>query len=167
VDGWVRNTVANLQVQESDVERIKALPVEYKTDLDPGYTQLEDGADRVLGAWVHSLNMPARNSAIGCCGGNVSRALHYLWANIIQSEDKDLEINLLLNRASPWADIHSYLPYEGKVVVKLKKSQDNILIRIPEWTDWNQVSCDVNGSSREHIWSDNYINIEKGSRGIK
>ena len=26
--------------------------------------------------------------------------------------------NLLLNRASPWMDIDSYIPYEGKVVLK-------------------------------------------------
>ena len=29
-------------------------------------------------------------------------------------------MNLLLNRASPWIDVDSYLPYEGRVQLKNK-----------------------------------------------
>ena len=165
VDGWVRNTLSNLQLKESDVERIKAMPVEHKTDLQPGQVQLEDGADRVLGAWYHSLNMPNRNTAIGCCGGNCSRAVYYVWENIIESSGEDLEVNLLMNRASPWAEIKSHLPYEGKVVIEMKKPMTNVLIRIPEWTNLNKVDCKVNEESRDYTWSGGSINVGKASAG--
>ena len=42
------------------------------------------------------------------------------------------QVNLLLNRASPWLDIDSYLPYAGKVVVKNKTAR-TISLRIPRW----------------------------------
>ena len=31
-----------------------------------------------------------------------------------------LSVNLLLNRASPWVDVDSHIPYEGRVDLKVK-----------------------------------------------
>ena len=45
---------------------------------------------------------------------------------------------MLLNRASPWLDIDSYLPYEGKVVIKNKKAR-KLSVRIPQWVDKKSV----------------------------
>ena len=42
--------------------------------------------------------------------------LFYAWDGIVRHQDGTAQINLLLNRASPWLDIDSHLPYEGKVV---------------------------------------------------
>lgn len=36
VDRWSRNTLVNLQLLQADMERIQAMPVEYKQDLKPG-----------------------------------------------------------------------------------------------------------------------------------
>jgi hypothetical protein len=157
VDGWVRNTFINLQLLQADMERIKAMPVEYKQDLKPGFSQVEDGAERVLGTFFHSLYK--RESTIGCCNGNCSRALYYLWNSIVTSSEKELRVNLLLNRASPWADVDSYLPYEGKVVIRMKEPREHLYIRIPEWTNWNAVSCVVNGQARGHTWSGGFIDV--------
>ena len=43
-------------------------------------------------------------------------------------------MNLLLNRASPWLDVDSYLPYEGKMVIR-NKTCERVSIRIPSWVD--------------------------------
>ena len=40
--------------------------------------------------------------------------------------DGHAQVNLLLNRASPWLDVDSYLPYEGKVVIHNKTAQEPV-----------------------------------------
>src|SRR5712691_4357899 len=71
-----------------------------------------------------------------------------------------------MNRASPWVDVDSYIPYEGKVVLRMKADKDLVLVRIPRWTDWDRVSCQLNGSRRTWQWSEvhrGYISL----RGVK
>lgn len=43
-------------------------------------------------------------------------------------------MNLLLNRASGWLGIDSFLPYERKVVIH-NKTAKSIAVRIPRWAD--------------------------------
>ncbi len=176
VDRWVRNTLVNLQIHAGDVAKIKQMPVAYMKNLEPGSFQLEDGADRCMGVFAHSMYPSLRHVAIGCCNGNCSRSLYYVWDSILQADDKTLTINLLMNRVSPWADIKSHLPYEGRVVVKMKSPRkkaktfpdlvldenpkwDRVRIRIPEWTDREAVACAVNGEERDAAWSDGYIEL--------
>ena len=52
-------------------------------------------------------------------------------------------VNLFLNRASPWMDIDSYLPYEGKVVLRNKRAH-TVMIRIPVWVEEDKVRCFLN-----------------------
>ncbi len=50
-----------------------------------------------------------------CCPGNANHALFYTWESIVRADENGhATINLLLNRASRWLDIDSYLPYEAK-----------------------------------------------------
>lgn len=180
VDRWVRNTFVNLQIDGDDVAKIKALPKKknkegfYSTEK-PWVYQYEDGADRVLGGWFHSLY--EQDHSIGCCNGNLSRAIYYIWANIVTMEDDTLRVNLPMNRASPWADIHSYLPHQGKLAVRMKpekkatktfsdlmldesSSTRDVAIRIPEWADWNSVSCTIDGKARDFNWEKGYIMLD-------
>ena len=50
-----------------------------------------------------------------CCTGNAGRTLYWIWDSILIRKDDRVKVNLLLNRASPWLDVDSYLPYQGKV----------------------------------------------------
>jgi hypothetical protein len=81
--------------------------------------------------------------AMHCCTANGARAIYYIWENILGYRDGTLRVNLLLNRASPWADVNSYIPYEGQVDVLIKQSC-RLEIRIPEWVRPDEVSCEVN-----------------------
>jgi len=157
IDGWIRNTFVNLQITENDVEQIKARPVKKMEPLPENTIQPADGANRVLGGWYHSINPQARNRAIGCCNGNCSRALYYAWSNILEEDAKRLKVNLLLNRASATADLHSYLPYEGKVVIDMKRARENVLVRIPEWANWNEVSCRIDEETAPFTWDGSFI----------
>ena len=73
--------------------------------------------------------------------GNAGRVLYHVWDAILEKKkDNSLRVNLLMNRASPWADLASHLPYEGKVVLKMKQDS-NVEMRIPSWTNRNKVQC--------------------------
>jgi len=52
-----------------------------------------------------------------------------------------------LNRASQWLDIDSYLPYEGKVIIR-NKTAKRISVRIPGWVNRGKLRARVNGTER-------------------
>jgi len=85
-----------------------------------------------------------------CCTGNGTRAIYFAWENILRREQGKLKVNLLLNRASPSADVDSYIPYEGRVEVKVKQDCE-LWVRIPEWATAPQTQCEVNGRSRRFV----------------
>ena len=93
-----------------------------------------------------------------CCTGNAARALFYVWDSIVVPEAGCVRINLLLNRASPWVDVDSHLPYEGRVCLHIKKAP-TIALRIPQWTRREEVRCKVNDAPRAFQWAGNYIEI--------
>jgi len=80
----------------------------------------------------------------GCCTGNGSAALYYAWDGITRFDGSVATVNLFLNRASPWMDIDSYLPYEGKVVLHNKLAK-TVMVRIPAWVDQHAVAVRLNG----------------------
>ncbi len=80
----------------------------------------------------------------GCCTANGSEALYYAWYGITRFNDGVATVNLFLNRASPWMDVDSYLPYEGKVVLHNKQA-DKALVRIPGWLAPSDVKTSVDG----------------------
>ena len=65
-------------------------------------------------------------------------------------------VNLLLNRFSPWVDVASYLPYEGKVVLHNKKAK-TLNVRIPAWVDKEAVKVAVDGQARACRWLNRYL----------
>ncbi len=67
-------------------------------------------------------------------------------------------MNLLLNRASRWADIDSYIPYEGRVEIRVKRS-GGLAVRIPEWVQPAEVMVEVDDATRNVGWSGRYAEI--------
>ena len=55
----------------------------------------------------------APEGVAGCCAGNCARTIYYVWEHMVDFQGGHLRVNLLLNRASPWVDVHSYIPYAG------------------------------------------------------
>lgn len=167
VDRLVRNSIASMQITQADVDRVRSQPIVRAGDpnntkilkapdepvpiplnkpLPPGFHQPEDATDRCWGAWFVTLEN--RGASIGCCNGNMSRALYLLADSIIEAREDLLKVNLLMNRATQWADLDSYLPFEGRCVIRIKAGREKLLVRVPEWTDRGAVSCAVNGRQR-------------------
>jgi len=92
----------------------------------------------------------------GCCSGNLTNALYYAWESIVRFKDGVAHVNLLLNRASPWLDVDSYLPYEGKIVIENKKAR-KLVVRIPRWVDRKALTCTVNQERANPFWAGSYL----------
>ncbi len=99
-----------------------------------------------------------------CCLGNASRALYAAWRYALEFKSGVLRVNLLLNRASPWADLDSYIPYSGRVDIRLKQACQ-LLVRVPEWASPPEAACEVNGHPRSLKWSGRYANVGQVEAG--
>ena len=159
VDQYVRNHLVESQLLRRDLleEIIAAAP---KHEIDPEVETDENVLERNIGTFA-SLSDPAWLYAwwTMCCPGNASCALYDAWRSILQHGDGVVQVNLLLNRASPWIDLDSYLPYQGKVVLKNKTAQ-KAYVRIPLWADKKAVRCQVNQRDVSPHWLNNYLIIE-------
>jgi DUF1680 family protein len=77
---------------------------------------------------------------------------------MLTHEDGKLQVNLLMNRASPWADVNSHLPYRGQVDVHIRKPVV-LSVRVPEWAGPNEVQVSVNGTGRTAAYDGRYAEI--------
>jgi hypothetical protein len=176
VEYYVRNYLMEMQI--TDVGWIADYPQALKdqtrkqhqdiVDDDPRRLNYENVPQRAIGSFCCSspnqwfLGQPGPH-ACGCCLGNAGRVLYHVWDAILEKkDDNSLRVNLLMNRASPWADLASHLPYEGKVVLKMKQDS-NVELRIPSWANKRKVQCFLNGKSIDPAWSGNYI----AARGLR
>jgi len=80
---------------------------------------------------------------------------------MVEQKGEEFRVNLLLNRASRWADVYSYVPYEGRVDVKMKKACEGVLVRAPEWVESGspEMKCTANGEPRRLNWEGRYVNV--------
>jgi hypothetical protein len=80
--------------------------------------------------------------AWGCCTGNGAVGLYYAWHGITRFDGPSgtASVNLLLNRAAPWLDVDSWLPYEGRAVIRNKLARC-VAIRLPYWVARDRVTC--------------------------
>ena len=142
-DRWTRNHFTESQLTSADwvyrlAERSPRKPVAWNETGD-------HVPERNIGAFAgwstgNDFNVESPDHPFSiqhCCTGNSSRTLYYIWEHIVDYDQGKLRVNLLLNRASAWADIYSHIPYEGKVEVKVKKPLESVLVRVPEWVEGN------------------------------
>jgi hypothetical protein len=162
VDSYVRNQLTELQI--TDAAKLQAVVDQMNTNpltLDPHFETTDQVVQRCVGVYLsdatHPTLIPAEPDRTSdfwqdplrwniCCTGNCVPALYHVWDNIIRYQDGSAQINLMLNRASPWMDIESHLPYAGKVVIR-NKTASHISLRIPKWVDRDSLNCQINQTS--------------------
>ncbi len=146
-DGYVRNHLAELQITDAaKLGRATRLMPHARGRWDTAkgkFDALTETTERVVERNVgiffsdatHPTTIPDHSMMVTiCCTGNCTPAIYSAWESIARCADDAAQINLLLNRASPWLDVDSYLPYEGRVVVHNKTAR-KISVRIPGWVD--------------------------------
>jgi DUF1680 family protein len=110
------------------------------------------------------MDFPRAPGVVACCLGNGSRSLYLVWQSILTQSPGRLRVNLLLNRASPWADVSSHLPYTGQVDVHVKQDTE-LFVRIPGWVETREVSCRCNGQSSAIKWDGRYVSPGRVAKG--
>ena len=101
-----------------------------------------------------------------CCTGNASRALYYAWQGILDHDTGKLRVNMLLNRSSQWADVHSFIPYEGRVEV-IPKQNVTLAVRIPDGVDQRKVKVLMGKKQHAPQWAGRYLEVGSCAPGDK
>jgi len=170
-DRWLRNQFVENQLTETDWtwrfwETGSAHPRDFDlgapSHFDPAHQTTDRALERHLGGFAAHASAndfsTGRTGLAACCTGNAARTLYHAWEHILHFADGKLRINLLLNRGSPWADVDSYIPYEGQVDVRVKRACD-LAVRLPEWVRPEQAACRVNGAERALGWDGRYARL--------
>ena len=168
-DGYVRNQLAELQITDAEKLRrvVETMPHgRGKNDttegpLDPANETTDSVIERNVGVFLSDSTHPTRipdHSLLYtiCCTGNCTPALYFAWESTVRCKDGAAQVNLLLNRASPWLDLDSYLPYQGKVVIR-NKTAKKLSVRIPRWVDTKAVRSRINGRAASPFWAGRYL----------
>jgi hypothetical protein len=172
-DRWVRNHFAEAQLTTPTGNQLQAYA--QRLPYDPGSVEPTDYAGpqvtaRSIGGFAgwptpNDFRQEQQRGIQQCCTGNGSRAVFHVWDNIVTDEGGIFRVNLLLNRASPRADVYSYIPYVGKVEVKMKQATPDVRIRIPGWVSNSGLALAVNGTSRAFGWDGRYMKVGSVAAG--
>jgi hypothetical protein len=168
VDRWVRNQFAEQQLTSVDwVQRLASRSPHKPVGPYATGEQVPQRNIGGFGGWASANEWAVEEGIPHCCTGTCTRAIYYVWEHILDHKDDELRVNLLLNRASHWADVYSYIPYQGRVDLKMKESCRSVQVRAPEWVEAQspQVVCKVNGAPRSVHWEGRHVNIGAAMAG--
>ena len=183
VDRWVRNMFAEgqLTAAKADLLRINSQRKDAHADVsddaaegvgkqcNPMYQTTDRALERNIGAfagWPKANDWYADvcEGIMHCCTGNATRAIYFIWEKILTFDSGKLKVNLLLNRASPWADIDSHIPYTGRVDIRMKQDAE-LAVRIPEWAQPEEVKVTVNDEDRPVDYDGRYALVGPTAAG--
>jgi hypothetical protein len=128
------------------------------TDVPKGMEDTENVIEKTLGCicgWLMDgqYQMPMIAS---CCTGNGNLGYYFGWEAILRNTGSMTTINMFINRFSPWADVISWIPFEGRVLVNNKTSR-SLRIRIPSYIKKSELRIQVNDNYVQPAWSGRYI----------
>ncbi len=166
VDLYIRNQGVELQITPEDIPHIRDLirqnpnpprPKELITDYATGTS---DGvAEASVGGFGLGYHPYYKNGWALWCDAWGNYGIFYAWDAALRHENGIARVNLLLNRASPWMDVDSYIPYEGKVILKNKQARE-ALVRIPLYVDLKDVTCRIGRRTVQLRWFGRYLRVE-------
>jgi hypothetical protein len=156
VDQLVRNQLVEQQVTRTDLMAKASAASPERQVSGPNETADVPVLDIAVGSFTDWAGLTHIGLPEGCCTANCTQALFYAWESIVRGKEGVAQVNLLLNRASSWLDVDSYLPYEGKVVLHNKTAR-KAYVRIPSWVDKAAVRCRIGQSEVQPGWLGNYL----------
>jgi hypothetical protein len=169
VDQYARNQLLEQQIADADKMNIVVATMPKLVEMEsPQYAKLGATTDNVVNRNVGVYRSDASNPTLIrpmlfrwsiCCPGNCTPAYYGAWEATVRYQAGVAQVNLLLNRVSPWLDMDSYLPYEGKVVIRNKSAQ-KLFVRIPRRVETDKVMVEVKGKGTGLTWIGRYLFIE-------
>jgi hypothetical protein len=176
VDHFVRNQLVEQQYRDIDrLREISALAVATRSEMDLSSIthNTEDVFERALGAFGEAAPDRMGDSGggpeligYGCCTGNGSLGFYYAWEGAVRHANGVTNVNLLLNRASRWVDVDSWLPYEGRVLITVKDTR-SVAVRVPGWVDIVSVGTTLDGEDVEPLRAGRYLVLTSLRSGQK
>ncbi len=126
----------------------------------PGQETTDNVLERAVGgfAWILANGHFQHPGEMHCCTANGNQGFYYAWDAVVKGSGNRATVNLLFNRFSPWLDLESYLPFEGKVVIHNKKAQ-YLQVRIPAWVRSGDLRTFVNETAVEPTWNGRYAGL--------
>ncbi len=184
VDFYVRNGLVECQATDrAELERMAAISPERPTNARwgaatdwrfergvqraslPGQECTERVIERAIGGFSHLVGPYYQTPFLmQCCTANGNQAIYYGWEAILRHHGDTVQVNLLLNRRSPEADVESWLPYQGKVVLRNKTAR-RISVRVPGWVDRRALRCHLDDATVEPGWVGNYLVVDGARPG--
>ena len=118
-------------------------PFKHHPGTLPGQTVTEGVLERARGVFAGCSKPDGMPYVwtMQCCTGNGTQGLYYAWEAITRERGGVAEVNLLLNRATPWMDVESWLPHEGRITLR-SKTVRRAAIRLPRWVQPGEVEVE-------------------------
>lgn len=95
-----------------------------------------------------------------CCIASGTRGLFLAWQHAVTIDDGTVMVNLLLNRATPTVDVYSYLPHEGRVVVRANRDIQDLRMRVPSWVDPSHILVTCDGYGDQATWDGPFLRFK-------
>ncbi len=156
VDQAVRNQLVETQILRADF-------LQQIADAAPKHLAKppQETSERVIERCIGSMAQTrvAGNDEpfiLHCCTGNGTQGLYYAWSKIVEPRGDAVQVNLLLNRVSPWMDVDSYLPYEGKVILH-NKTAKAAYVRLPYHVEQKDVHVSAPDRHLSPRWLNKYL----------
>ncbi|MDO8686429.1 MAG: hypothetical protein Q7J78_07155, partial [Clostridiales bacterium] len=121
IDLYIRNHGTEAQFTYNDIPILKNIseqkpgifsPFDNEDDIFPPlYNTAPIAYDAVIGAFSLGINVEtevghvSKAQSITCCSSHGNMGLFYAWDGILRHFNGVVQVNLLINRASPWMDI--------------------------------------------------------------
>jgi hypothetical protein len=133
----------------------------------PGQECHDRVLERAIGGFSHLTGGRYQQPILmACCTANGNQGFYYAWEAAVRGQGDRATVNLLVNRLSPWLDVESYLPYEGRVVIRNKAAR-RIRVRIPGWIKRAQLRCSLDGQPAALDWDGACLIFDDAPRGAE
>ena len=102
---------------------------------------------------------------LGCCAPEGMRAIYTTWSNTISRLPASalgpagVYVNVSFSRQSPWGEVVSFMPDEGRLTVKSAVT-DTFFLRPPHWASRRHVHAFVNARPVPTEWSGAHVRLE-------
>ena len=109
------------------------------------------------------VELPSGRIVMACCTGHGMRGLYQTWHNIVTEKPEGVYVNLWFSRDTPAVEVDSFLPYEGKLEVRVRQAP-TVYVRVPEGVDPDEVRGMVNNREKSPQRAGAYVGFT-GLRG--
>ena len=128
----------------------------------------KNALERSIGAFGHLRGAQYQTPMMmSCCTAGGGLGLYFAWEGIVRKEGEDAVVNMWLNRRSPWVDVLSYLPQEGRLDIH-NKGMKRLSVRKPSWARPSAIRCRLDGRDVNPEWRGNRMVFSglAGNEGI-